>query len=69
MTTNVCGVAEWLDFEASQSVDPNPQALREGAEEILQTNIKSSSIREYVWSNFTWDTVAEGTTKIYQQVL
>jgi glycosyltransferase involved in cell wall biosynthesis len=69
MTTNVCGFAEWLDFEASQSVDPNPQALREGAEEILQTNIKSSSIREYVWSNFPWDTVAEGTTKIYQQVL
>lgn len=69
VTTDVCGVSEWLDHESCSSVAPTAAALRDGIEEVLSSTHDRDSIREYAWENFTWDAVADQTVSVYEEVI
>lgn len=70
VTTDVCGVSEWLDHDNCHSVAPRSSALRDAIRKILTGKPpSSSSLQQYIWENFTWRDVAIATETIYEDVL
>lgn len=70
ITTNVCGVSEWLEHECCFTVNPDQESIQKGIETSLQQTSQSSTlIQKYVRENFTWDAVAEDTEEVYEEVL
>lgn len=70
ITTDVCGVAEWLDHTDCYVVRPSASELCESIEHVLDTGVAPPShIRRYVSNNFTWDSIAKNTEEVYYEVL
>jgi len=69
VTTDACGVSEWVDHESHRSVASTPQGLRTGIESILENSYSPSSIRQYIWGNFAWKAVATDMEDIYKEVV
>jgi len=69
VSTDVCGVSEWIDHESCPTVEATPTALRDGIDTVLdRPSVPAESLRQYVWQNFTWDTVAANTAEVYKEV-
>lgn len=69
VATNVCGVAEWIEHPGCRTVEPTDHGLKEGISEILNMTLSGPSIQDYVWKNFTWETVADRTESIYSEII
>lgn len=69
VVTNVSGVTEWIEHQSCRVVTPTVSDLKGGIESLLNSPVPESATRKYIFENFTWDTVAERTESIYNELI